>query len=121
MALIDVSELLVDPDFVDKVLLVKAQQTVNELGMNQLSYSEAIEVAMAVQDTSADDYVKYIGHTFSNNAITVFSAYKLIETNEYTTFIYHNDRKWRLHKVVEDWLNHGKGYQKAIFIWDKTS
>lgn len=121
MALIDVSELLTDPDFVDQVMLVTAHQGVNELGMNQLIYNAAVTVDMALQDTSADDYIKYIGHTFSNNSLTVFSAYPLIDKEGYTTFIYHNDRKWRLHKIAEDWFNHGQGYQKAIFILDKTS
>jgi uncharacterized protein YlxW (UPF0749 family) len=121
MALIDVSDLMTDPDFCDTVTIVKAQQVVNVDGLNQLSYSEPVTIEAVCQDTSADDYVKYVGHTFSNNSLTVFTSYKLQVSNEYTTIMYFRDRKWRLHKIAKDARNFGNGFQKCIFIWNKTS
>lgn len=121
MAVIDVSELMTDPDFCDTVTIVKAQQVVNSEGLNQLSYGDPVEVSVVCQDTSADDYVKYIDHTFSNNALTVFTAYKLQLSGEYTTTLLFRDRRWRLHTIAKDASNFGRGFQKCIFIRDTVN
>jgi hypothetical protein len=120
MALIDVSELINDPCFCDDAMVELCNESIDDYGMNSQVCTPPINDRFVFQDTTADDYIRFISHTFVANSVTVYAkgAYFDDISVAYLTW---RGKRWVLKVVAEDYRNHGMGYQKCLFVLDEKN
>ena len=117
MALIDVSELLLDPDFADQAILIKRSLSVNANGEAVISEME-LPVTVVIQGVNNKDLVKLPEGARLSDAITVFYAGQLQAESPdgYSDIIVWCGRRYEVGPVTENFMNHGAGFTRAICI-----
>ena len=117
MALIDVSELLLDPDFADDAILIKRTLSVNANGEAVISEME-IPITAVIQGVNNKDLVKLPEGARLSDAITVFYQGQLQaeSQNGYSDIIVWCGRRYEVGPVTENFMNHGAGFTKAICV-----
>ena len=114
MALIDVSELMGDPDFIDIVTLKRRTSTVNSYGENTVA-STSSSVYMVVQPASPDDLQRLPDSVRRRDAIKVWYTGTLSADalNVYPDVITWGGRDYQV-ASTEPYGNWGAGYTQAI-------
>lgn len=117
MALIDVSELLLDPDFTDQATLIKRYLDVNANGEAVIAEME-IPITAVIQGVNNQDLVKLPDGARLSDAITVYYNGELQAEaeNGYSDIIVWRGRRYELGPVTENFMNHGAGFTKAICV-----
>lgn len=111
MAIIDVTELLGDADFVDSFSVIRRVNSVNNYGENALSES-TISAVGSIQPASPDDMQRLPDSVRRRDAITVYSVTR-ISPDAYPDVVVWNGKKYQA-QTSEDFGNYGAGYTKAI-------
>lgn len=111
MAIIDVTELLGDADFVDSFSVIRRVNSVNNYGENVLSES-TISAVGSIQPASPDDMQRLPDSVRRRDAITVYSVTR-ISPDAYPDVVVWNGKKYQA-QTSEDFGNYGAGYTKAI-------
>ena len=115
MALIDVTELLGDPDFTDAFTIVRTTAEVNGYGENVLT-TEEVEAIGVVQPASPDTLARLPDSVRSQDAITVWYQGALKSSAGGDT--YPDSVIWNGYTFVvystNPYSNYGAGYVEAI-------
>ena len=115
MALIDVSELLTDPDFTNSVTLIRRSSTVNSYGENVMTETSSTITAV-VQGAGTESLERVPEGARLSDLIDVFykGALHAESPGGYADVIVWSGKRYQVAEVVEDFLNYGAGFTKAI-------
>lgn len=121
MALIDVSDLLVDPDFVNTISLESRVPTVNSKGENTLAVTTATSVG-SVQPISGAA-LKRLPEGLQVEKVSSFwykGEIKIQGASVYPMVLIFNGRRYQI-KQVFDWMNFGQGWCEGICVAEEPS
>jgi hypothetical protein len=117
LALIDVSELLVDPDFVDAISLITRTSTPNTYGENTLSESTVVSVG-SVQP-AAGKTVRRLPEQLQTANVSSFWFKGEIKTTDggttYPMILVFKGKRYQV-QMVFDWTNFGQGWSEGVCI-----
>lgn len=115
MALIDVSELLTDPDFTNTVTLIRRSSTVNSYGENVMVETSSTITAV-VQGANAESLERVPEGARLSDLIDVYYKGQLTAESPsgYADIIVWDGKRYQVFEVVEDFMNFGAGFTKAI-------
>lgn len=115
MALIDVSELLTDPDFTNTVTLIRRSSTVNSYGENVMVETSSTITAV-VQGANAESLERVPEGARLSDLIDVYykGALHAESPGGYADVIVWDGKRYQVFEVVEDFMNFGAGFTKAI-------
>jgi hypothetical protein len=114
MALIDVSELLTDPDVTTAVTLIRRASSVNEFGENAL-IETPVQITAVVQSGSSETITRAPEGVLLSDIISVYYAGILTgqQVGGYADVIIYNGRRYTVYEVPENFMNHGAGFTMA--------
>lgn len=121
MAEIDVTDLLVDPDFIDELILITRATTVNSYGENVVTETSTATVG-SVQPASGKTLqrlpdalrVADVSSFWIKGVITADGSGK------YPDLISFRGRRFQV-QVVFDWTNYGEGWAEGTCVAEKPS
>ena len=115
MALIDVSELLTDPDFTNTVTLIRRASTVNTYGENVMTETQSTITAV-VQGANTESLERVPEGARLSDLIDVYYKGQLTAESPsgYADIIVWGGRRYQVFEVVEDFMNFGAGFTKAV-------
>ncbi len=115
MALIDTSDLLLDPDFTSVVTLIRRAVAVNEYGESVITETSQ-NITVVAQGDNTETLTKLPQGARLSDVLTVY--YKGILTAEraggYADIIVFGGKRYQVTEVTEDYMNYGAGWVKAI-------
>ena len=122
MALIDVSDLLRDPDFTNVVTLIRRTVTVNEHGENVMT-ENACYITAVVQGDNTETLDKLPEGARLSDILTVFYRGTLTAERPggYADIIVWQGKRYQVKEVVEDFMNYGAGFTKAYCVLEAVS
>lgn len=115
MALIDVSELLTDPDFTNTVTLIRRASTVNTYGENAMTETQSTITAV-VQGANTESLERVPEGARLSDLIDVYYKGQLTAESPsgYADIIVWGGKRYQVFEVVEDFMNFGAGFTKAV-------
>lgn len=115
MALIDVSELLTDPDFTNTVTLIRRASTVNTYGENVMTETQSTITAV-VQGANTESLERVPEGARLSDLIDVYYKGQLTAESPsgYADVIVWGGKRYQVFEVVEDFMNFGAGFTKAV-------
>lgn len=115
MALIDVSELLTDPDFTNTVTLIRRASTVNTYGENVMTETQSTITAV-VQGANTESLERVPEGARLSDLIDVYYKGQLTAESPggYADIIVWQGKRYQVFEVVEDFMNFGAGFTKAV-------
>jgi hypothetical protein len=115
MALIDVSELLTDPDFTNTVTLIRRASTVNIYGENVMTETQSTITAV-VQGANTESLERVPEGARLSDLIDVYYKGQLTAESPsgYADIIVWGGKRYQVFEVVEDFMNFGAGFTKAV-------
>ena len=122
MALIDVSDLLRDPDFTNVVTLIRRSVTVNGHGENVMTES-ACYITAVVQGDNTETLDKLPEGARLSDVITVYYRGTLTAERPggYADIIVWQGKRFQVKEVAEDFMNYGAGFTKALCVLEAVS
>lgn len=121
MALIDVTELFTDPDFVDDMSIITRSPVVNTLGENILK--EAIEMTVGSVQPADKDMVERLPDALrTKNMSSFWTKGRIIASDKckYPSIIeFRGSRYQVIH--IENWSNWGEGWIQGICVAERPS
>lgn len=122
MALIDVSDLLRDPDFTNVVTLIRRAVTVNGHGENVMT-ENACYITAVVQGDNTETLDKLPEGARLSDILTVFYRGTLTAERPggYADIIVWQGKRYQVKEVVEDFMNYGAGFTKAYCVLEAVS
>lgn len=121
MALIDVTQLLHDPDFIDPVSIVTRVPTVNTFGENAIVETTA-DTFGSVQAASGKD-LKRLPEALQLADVSSFWIQGVIQasaTGQYASILVFKGKRYQVIHV-DDWSNFGAGYCKGFCVAELPS
>lgn len=121
MALIDVSELLVDADFVDAMSVITRATTVDALGQSSFTETTLVTVG-SVQPAAAKTVQKLPEAMRVENLSSFWFKGQIIASGpgQYSSVLVFKNIRYQL-KNVADWGNFGAGYTEGICVAEPPS
>lgn len=124
MANIDVSDLLLDPDFTDLVTLIRRSCVVDAKGRNAMTETPVVPmITVCVQNVDTETLEKYPDLALLSDKISVW--YKGVLTaesvNGYSDVIVFGSNRYYVKYVDEDYTNFGQGWTKAVCVLEKVN
>ena len=122
MALIDVSELLSDPDFTDVVQIIQRARSVIQYGENVLTENNLGDINLVVQPATPKSLERLPEGAKLVDAINVWhrGVLNVESVNGYSDIVV-----WRGDRFAvvdnDDFSNYGNGYTKAICIRERPN
>lgn len=115
MALIDVSELLTDPDFTNTVTLIRRASTVDTYGENVMTETQSTITAV-VQGANTESLERVPEGARLSDLIDVYYKGQLTTESPsgYADIIVWGGKRYQVFEVVEDFMNFGAGFTKAV-------
>lgn len=116
MALVDVSELLSDPDFVDPIEVITRVPTVDGLGQNSVSESTLSSFG-SVQSVSGKE-LERIPEALRNLDVRSFffkGTITATSPGKYSSVLVFRGARFQV-KHVNDWSNYGAGYCEGFCV-----
>lgn len=123
MANIDVSDLLLDPDFVSTVTLIRRSATVDGHGENVLTETIVPNVLMSVQGAKEESLARMPEGARLTDIITVFYRGQLTAEaeNGYGDVIVWNGKRYQVKVVPQNFMNFGAGFTVADCLLEPAS
>lgn len=117
MARIDVSQLLNDPDFVDNIVLINRQPSVNVFGENRARADERINTVGSVQPADYQTVMKLPEAMRVANVYSFWMRGQIVasEPGKYSSLIVYRGKTFQV-QTVADWSNYGEGYTEGTCI-----
>lgn len=114
MAKIDVSDLLLDPDFLDNVTLIRRSSTVDGNGEGVLSETPST-VKMCVQGANTETLQRMPEGARLSDIITVYyrGALNVESAGGYADVIVWGGKRYQVKETPEDFMNYGNGFTMA--------
>lgn len=125
MALLDTSDLLLDPEFADSLLLIKRHVVINSYGETLLTEFPEVIIAV-VQAGQAEPKEKLLRTRQSarfQDGITVYYKGELSAQRApdgYADIIVWRARRFQVADVDENFLNFGAGWSKAFCLIEEA-
>jgi len=121
MANIDVSELMVDPDFVDPMVIIRRTPFVDNLGQNQLK-EQGFNTYGSIQSISGKTLQRIPEALRVANGMSFFVKGQIIAdgTCRYPDILVFNGVRFAV-QVVFDWCNWGEGYSEGTCVREKPT
>ena len=115
MALIDVSELLTDPDFTNTVTLVRRSSTVDTYGENTMVETSS-SITAVVKGANTESLERVPEGARLSDLIDVYYKGQLTAESPggYADIIVWQGKRYQVFEVVEDFMNYGAGFTKAV-------
>jgi len=115
MALIDVSELLTDPDFTNTVTLIRRSSTINTFGENTMIETPST-ITVVVQGGNTESLERVPEGARLSDLIEVYYRGQLTVESPggYADIIVWQGKRYQVFEVVEDFMNYGAGFTKSI-------
>lgn len=115
MALIDVSELMTDPDFTDKAVLIRRSSAVNTNGEHVI-VDYRTTITAVIQGLGAESIQRVPEGARLSGMIEVYFQGQLLAERQggYADIIEWRGRRYQVFDVPEEFMNHGAGFTKAI-------
>ena len=115
MALIDVSELLTDPDFTNTVTLIRRSSTVDTYGENTMAETSS-SITAVVQGANTESLERVPEGARLSDLIDVYYKGQLTAESPggYADIIVWQGKRYQVFEVVEDFMNYGAGFTKAV-------
>lgn len=115
MALLDVSDILLDPDLTDLVTLIRRQSVVNGHGENELTETVIPNVRMSVQGADKEALERVPDAARLTDIITVYYRGELIAESPggYCDVIVWKGRRYQVKVIPNNFSNYGAGYTVA--------
>lgn len=122
MALIDVSDLLTDPDFADTVTLITRASTVNSYGEHVITETET-EIVAVVQGVDMETLAKLPDGARLSHMITVYYRGTLTagRADGYSDIIVWRGKRYQVTEINEDFRNYGAGFTEALCTMEALS
>lgn len=116
MALVDVTELLVDPDFVDAIQVITRVDTVNSQGENQLAETTLSTVG-SVQPASGRTIARLPEEFRVANVSEFWFKGQIVTSSpgEYSSILVFQGVRYEV-QTVQNWLNFGAGWSSGTCI-----
>lgn len=124
MANIDVSDLLLDPDFTDSATLIHRASIVGDKGRNTLSETIVVpDVTVVVQNVDNKTIEKYPDLALLSDKITVWYKGELFaeSANGYSDVLLWKGDRYYVKYIDEDFMNFGQGWTRAICVLEKVN
>lgn len=121
MARLDVSDLLLDPDFIDPMIILHRRSSVNGFGENEVTEHSYAAVG-SIQPTTGKD-LERIPEAMRQKDVKTFwikSEIKLTKRTDYPDILVHNGRRYQVISV-QDWLNFGAGWNSGICVAEEPT
>lgn len=121
MAQIDVSELLLDPDFVDPVSLIHRTATVSAQGKTVLEETTVATIG-SVQPASAKEMVRIPEALRMSDVRKFWIKAEILSDGDaqYPDIILYQGKRFQILNV-ETWLNYGQGWNAGLCVWEKPA
>lgn len=121
MAQIDVSDLLLDPDFVDKVYLIHRKPIVGSNGLNKL-IEESEETVGSVQPASGKTLQRLPDSLRIQNVSSFWIKAGIVADSncDYPDVIKFNNKRYIVQQV-SDWMNFGQGWVCGVCVAEKVT
>lgn len=122
MAGIDVSELLLDPDFVDALTLLPRTTSVNSRGKNVIVDGTLVNTFGSVQPANQKDLLR-VPDAYRSRDVRAFFIKAEIPTDGgtvYPSIITFQNKRYQIISA-ENWLNYGEGWNKGLCVAEELS
>lgn len=121
MAQIDVTELLTDPDFVDKIQVLNRYSRVDNLGDNTIS-EQCLNTIGSVQPASGKNLARLPEALRVANVMDFFfkGSLPLTDGNQYPSVLVFKGRRFQV-QTVQDWSNWGSGWTQGTCVAEKPA
>lgn len=121
MALIDVTSLLVDPDFVDQVQIIHRTPVVNSFGENTLT-EVCVNTVGSVQPASGRALQRLPEDLQVQNMSSFWIKGEIIATatGKYTDLLVFRGKRYQVVNIF-DWMNYGPGYSEGLCVQEKPA
>jgi hypothetical protein len=121
MALIDVSDLLLDPDFINNLTLIHRTTAVNARGENQLTETSQ-ETVGSVQPAPAKDIQRLPDALRMSDVRKFWIKAEILADgdSQYPDLIEFQGKRFQIINV-EPWLNYGAGWNAGLCVWEKPA
>jgi hypothetical protein len=119
MALIDVAELMTDPDFVDQMSIIHRAPTVNDLGENEL-VEKCVYTVGSVQPTSGKTIQRLPEALRAANVKSFWIKGNIISSGDckYPDILVFKNSRYQV-QMVFDWTNWGQGWTEGVCVMEK--
>lgn len=116
MGLIDVTELLVDPDFIDPIQIITRDSTVNSMGENTLTESSANAYG-SIQPISGKDLMRLPDSLRVQNLSTFWikGDIEITDGDHYPTILVFRSKRYQV-KQLKDYSNWGQGWVEGFCV-----
>lgn len=120
MANIDVSDLLLDPDFVSTVQVIRRSATVNSRGENVITEPTTITTIASVQPASHKQLQRLPEALRAADVRAFFIKLPVVQdgASAYPDIIVFEGRRYQI-QTQAPWLNYGAGWNEAVAVWEK--
>jgi len=114
MPLINVDELLADPDFTQPVSIITSTEAVNSSGFNVPVQTTTTNIQAIVQNNGSEKLIRLADGSRISDAVTIWCRHSLHAATATTAadIIVYNGQQYVV-KVSEDWSHYGIGWYKA--------
>ncbi len=121
MALIDVSELMVDPDFVNQFSIIHRTANVNDSGENVIT-ENTVSAIGSIQAGNGDTLKRLPEAARKEKAITAYTKTELRADNcgGYSDIIVWQNQRYQV-LIITPWGNYGAGWYMCDAILEKAS
>lgn len=123
MALIDVSELLNDPDFIDELSIIRRDVSVNDYGEGVITKSLLSGIYGSIQGATKDDIARLPEGVQLSRMKVVYTKTELKvggPDGEYSDLIVINNKEYTIENVTP-WGNFGSGWYMCDCVALKVS
>jgi len=116
VARVDVTELLVDPDFVDTISVITRVSTVNTRGENVMSESTLVSVG-SVQPISGKAIQRLPDEFRLADVKTFWFKGEIVASSpgKYSSILVFKGKRYQVITVL-DWLNFGEGWTEGMCV-----
>lgn len=121
MALIDVSDVLLDPDFLDSLQLIHRTATVDNFGKTVLSEA-AVSAVGSVQPANQKDIIRLpeAMRTRDVRGFWIKAPILADGASQYPDIIVYAGKRFQVISI-EPWLNWGAGWNKGVCVEESPS
>lgn len=122
MALIDVSELLLDPDFVNPIQIIRRTSSVNSMGENVIDSETVIDTFGSVQPAKYKDIQRLPEALRIEDVRSFYVKMEILQdgTSVYPDLIVWGGERFAV-KTCAPWLNFGQGWNEGIAVREKPT
>ena len=116
MALVDVTDLLTDPDFIDAMSIISRVAVINTYGENSVTES-TVNTFGSIQPISGKDLLRLPESLREKNVSTFWVKGQIKGTacDAYPDILVFKCKRYQVQQIM-DWMNFGQGWTQGVAI-----